>query len=139
VSPVAACSSETVLEALERSAAASADPATALRDTVDALWAIAAQAAREGAFDEAAADAGGASLRVELMHYATRVLVSIIRRGVAAGAFRPLCSHWAERGLVHALVAAACARWVFDLPEARSLRAGPAADAALEVLRGGGQ
>jgi hypothetical protein len=37
--------------------------------------------------------------------------------------------------LVHALVAGACASWVFGLPEERSLRAGPAAEAALEVLR----
>ena len=113
-------------EALERSGATSADPATDLRDAVEALWAIAAQAS---------ADSDGASLRVELMHRAERILASIIRRGVAAGAFRPRCARWAERGLVHALVAGASAGWVFGLPEERSLRAGPAADAALEILR----
>jgi len=120
-----------VLGALERSGDAS-DAATALRDTVEALWRIAAQAAREGAFDDASAGSGG---RVEFMHRGERILLRIIRRGVAAGTFHPLCTHWVERGLAHALVAGACARWVFGLAEERSLRAGPAADAALEVLR----
>jgi len=117
----------TGLEALERSGATSADPATELREAVEALWSIASQAS---------ADSDGASLRVELMHRGKRSLRSIIRRGLASGAFRPLCTRWAERGLVHALVAAACARWVFGLPAGRSLGAGAAADAALEVLRG---
>jgi hypothetical protein len=107
--------------------ATSVDAATELRDAVEALWAIAARAA---------ADSDGASLRVELMHRSERILGRIIRRGVASGAFRPVCSRWAERGLVHALVAGACARWVFGLPAERSLGAGAAADAALEVLRG---
>jgi len=128
VSPVDACSIETVLEALERSGDASADPATALRDALEALWAIAGRAS---------ADSDGAPLRVKLMHRGKRVLRSIIHRGVVSGAFRPRCSRWAESGLVHALVAGACARWVFGLSEERSLRAGPAADAALAVLRGG--
>jgi hypothetical protein len=117
----------TGLEALERSGAPSADPATELRDAVEALWAIAARAS---------ADSDGASLRVELTHRGKRILRRIIRRGVASGAFRPVCSRWVERGLVHALVAGARARWVFGLPEGRSLGAGAAADAALEVLLG---
>jgi hypothetical protein len=107
--------------------ATSADPATELRDAVEALRAIAARAA---------ADSDGASLRVELVHRGKRTLRSIIRRGVASGAFRPVCAGWAERGLVHALLAGARARWVFGPPEGRSLGAGAAADAALEVLRG---
>ena len=110
--------------------ATSVDVATELRDGVEALWAIAARAS---------ADPDGASLRVELMHRGKRTLRSIIRRGVAAGAFRPRCSRWAESGLVHALVAGARARWVFGLPEERSLGARAAADAALEVLRGEAQ
>jgi hypothetical protein len=36
--------------------------------------------------------------------------------------------------LPRAVVAGLCARWVFDLREERSLRAGAMADAALEVL-----
>jgi hypothetical protein len=107
--------------------ATSVDAATELRDAVDALWASAARAA---------ADSDGASLRVEVMHRGERVLGSIIRRGVASGEFRPVCTRWAERGLVRALVAGACARWVFGLPAERSLGAEAAADAALEVLRG---
>ena len=103
------------------------DAATELRDAVEALWVSAARAA---------ADSDGASLRVELMHRGERVLGSIIRRGVTSGAFRPVCTGWAERGLVRALVAGACARWVFGLPAERSLGAGAAADAALDVLRG---
>ena len=109
--------------------ATSADPATELRAAVEALWAIAARAS---------ADSDAASLRIELMHRGKRMLRSIIRRGVASGAFRPRCARWAESGLVHALVAGACARWVFGLPAGRSLGAGAAADAALEVLRPAG-
>ena len=41
MSSVDACSIESLLGALERAGAASADPATALRDAVGALWAIA--------------------------------------------------------------------------------------------------
>ena len=110
--------------------ATSADPATELREAVEALWAIAAQAS---------ADSDSALLRIELMHRGERILRSIVRRGVASGAFRPVCARWAESGLVHALVAGARARWVFGLPAERSLGAGAAADAALEVLRGATQ
>jgi hypothetical protein len=114
------------VEALERCGNVSADPATALRDAVEALWTMAAQAA--------SAEPGAASRRADVMRRSERILASIIRRGLASGAFRPRCPRWAESGLVHALVAGACARWVFGLPEERALRAGPAADAALEVL-----
>jgi len=117
---------EAALAALERSSESHGDPTTALREAVDALWTIAAQAAREGAF---------ASDRVELMQRGKRVLSVIIRRGLASGAFRPRCRTWAEQGLAHALMAGVCARWVFGLPQERSLRAGAAADAALEALR----
>ncbi len=125
----------TALRALERSNELHDDPTTALREAVAALWTIAAQAAREGAFQEASPGSGGASLRVELVHRGERLLSAIIRRGLASGVFRPRCRHWAEQGLAHALMAGACARWVLGLPQERSLSAGLAAEAALEALR----
>src|SRR5712691_5839837 len=128
-------SSGTALGELERYSESHDDPTTALREAVEALWTIAGQAARDGAFEEAPASSGGASFRVELVHRGQRILSGIIRRGVASGAFRPRCAQWAEQGLAHALIAGACARWVLGLPEERSLRAGPAAEAALEALR----
>jgi hypothetical protein len=123
------------LGALERSSESPHDATTALREAVDALWAIAAQAAREGAFEAGAADWGGASLRVELVRRGRAILSRIIRRGVVTGAFQPSCATWAIRHLPHVMVAGVCARWVLGLPEQRSLRASIAADAALEVLR----
>jgi hypothetical protein len=125
----------TALGALERASESHEDLATALREAVEALWTIAGQAAREGAFEEASANSGGASIRFELVHRGKRLLSGIIRRGVASGAFRPRCGRWVERGLAHALMASACAPWVLGLSEERSLRAGPAAEAALEALR----
>ena len=115
------------LEALERASGLHADPTTALRETVEALWTIAAQAA--------STNSGVTSVRVELMRRGKRILSVIIRRGLAAGAFRPRCSLWAEQGLPHALMAGACAPWVLGLPQERSPRAGLAAEAALEALR----
>ena len=115
------------LGALERFSDSHDDLTTALREAVEALWTIAAQAA--------STSSGGASVRVELVQRGERILSAIIRRGVASGAFRPRCRAWAEQGLAHALMAGACARWVLGLPRERSPRAGPAAEAALEVLR----
>jgi hypothetical protein len=123
------------LGALERSSESHHDAPTALREAVEALGVLAAQAAREGAFEAGAADWGGASLRVELVRRGEGILSGIIRRGVATGAFQPSCAAWAIRRLPHAILAGVCARWVFGLPERRSLRASIAADAALEVLR----
>src|SRR5256712_4365451 len=117
----------TALGALERSSESHDDSATAVREAVEALWTIAAQAA--------STTAGGVSVRVELVQRGKRILSVIIRRGLASGAFRPGCRAWAEHGLAHALMAGACARWALGLPGERSLRAGPAAQAALEVLR----
>src|SRR5882672_8413241 len=101
------------LGALERSSESHHDATTALREAVESLWAITAQAAREGAFEAGAADWGGASLRVELLHRGQRILSGIIRRGVATGAFQPSCAAWAIERLPHAIVAGVCARWVF--------------------------
>ena len=124
VSPV---SFGTALGALERSSESHDDPTTALREAVEALWTIAAQAA--------STNSDGASVRVELVERGERILSMIIRRGLASGAFRPRCRRWAVQGLAHALMAGACARWVLGLPQERSLSAGVAAEAALEALR----
>jgi len=103
------------------------DPTSALRLAVEAIWAIAEPAAAEGRLD--------ALRRRELVRRGTNALSTIIRRGVASGAFRPPCPLWATRGLPRAIVAGICARWAFGLPEDRSLGAGPAAEAALAALR----
>jgi len=115
------------LGTLERSSESPDDATTALREAVEALWTIAAQAA--------STNLGGASARVELVQRGKRILSGIIHRGVVSGVFRPRCGVWAEQGLAHALMAGACARWVLGLPEERSLRARIAAEAALEALR----
>src|SRR2546430_14968554 len=107
VSPV---SFGSALEALERASGLHADPTTALRETVEALWTIAAQAA--------STNSGGASVRVELMHRGKRILSVIIRRGLAAGGFRPRCSVWAAPGPPHAPTARACAPRGLGLPPA---------------------
>ena len=103
------------------------DPTTALREAVEALGTMAAQAAAEGALD--------ALRRRELVRRGTNALSTIIHRGVASGAFRPTCALWATRRLPHAIVAGVCARWAFGLSEERSLGASAAADVVLEVLR----
>src|SRR2546422_11140207 len=96
VSPV---SFGSALEALERASGLHADPTTALRETVEALWTIAAQAA--------STNSGGASVRVELMHRGKRILSVIIRRGLAAGGFRPPSTLSGYEGLAPAPLAAA--------------------------------
>src|SRR2546422_87132 len=111
VSPV---SFGSALDALERASGLHADPTTALRETVEALWTIAAQAA--------STNSGGASVRVEVMHRGKRILSVIIRRGLAAGAVRPPCRLWAEQGLPHAPLARAFAPWVLGLAPERSPR-----------------
>ena len=120
-------SSGTALGALERYSESHDDPTTALREAVEALWTMGAQAAAEGTLD--------ALRRRELVRRGTNALSTIIHRGVASGAFRPTCALWATRRLPHAIVAGLCARWAFGLSEERSLQAGSAAEAALEVLR----
>ncbi len=102
------------------------DPTEALRETVDTIGRIAQRAAGEVGFDS--------RRRRDLVRRGAHVLAAIIRRGVESGAFRPHCALWAIQSLPYAIVAGVCARWVFGLPEERSLRAGAAADAALEAL-----
>src|SRR5439155_1046118 len=82
----------------------------------------------------AAVGAFGALRRRQLVRRGANVLSTIIQRGVESGAFRPHCARWAVQRLPYAIVAGVCARWVFGLPEERSLGAGAAADAALEAL-----
>jgi len=94
--------------------------------TVDTIGRIAQRAAGEVGFDS--------RRRRDLVRRGAHVLAAIIRRGVESGAFRPHCALWAIQSLPYAIVAGVCARWVFGLPEERSLRAGAAADAALEAL-----
>jgi len=114
------------LRALERPTPPDCDPTRALHDVMEAIEEIAERAAAEGAF--------GAFRRRQLVRRGAHVLSTIIQRGVESGAFRPYCARWAVQRLPYAIVAGVCARWVFGLPEERSLGAGAAADAALEVL-----
>jgi hypothetical protein len=114
------------LEVLERATLSDGDPTRALHDAVEAIGKSAKRAAAEGALD--------ARRRRGLVSQGARILSTIIRRGVASGAFRPPCARWAVERLPYAIVAGLYARAVFDLREERSLGAGAAADAALELL-----
>jgi hypothetical protein len=115
------------LGALERATQSDGDPTMALHVAVEAIGKIAERAAGQGALD--------ALRRRQLVSQGAGILSALIRRGVESGTFRPLCARWAVESLPYAIVAGVCARSVFDLPEERSLRAGAAADAALQVLR----
>lgn len=117
---------ETAWQTLDRCCREGDDPSRALHAAVAAIGAIAERAAADGAF---------AVMRHALVRRGTSILATIIRRGVASGAFQPHCPQWAVQGLPRAIVAGVCARWVFGLAEQRSLRAGAAADGALEILR----
>jgi len=108
-----------------RSSSSHADPIAALRETVESIWRAVAQAAPETAL----------LARRELVRRETCKLSAVIRGGVAAGAFRPECPSWAIERLPFAIVAGACAHWVLGLSQGPSLRAGTAAEAALEILR----
>ena len=79
-----------------------ADPATALRTAVGALWSVFEQAAQKGMLESA---------RRGLERHGRRVLSGIIRRGVQSGAFRPRCALWAVQRLPFAIVAGAGASW----------------------------
>jgi hypothetical protein len=114
------------LGALERATQSDGDATRALHDAVAAIGKIAEQVAEDGQLDRIR--------RRQLVLRGARILSAIIRRGVEAGTFRPPCPRWAVERLPRAVVAGLCARWVFDLREERSLRAGTMADAALEVL-----
>jgi len=114
------------LEPLERATLSDGDPTRALHEAVEAIGTGAKRAAAEGALD--------AGRRRGLVSQGARILSTIIRRGVESGAFRPPCARWAVERLPYAIVAGLYARAVFDLREERSLGAGAAADAALELL-----
>jgi hypothetical protein len=115
------------LLAVEQSARCDGDPRRALHDTMQAIESIAQREAADGALN--------ARRRRQLVPRGGRIVSAIIRRGVAAGAFRPGCPEWAVESLPQALVAGVCARWVVGLPAERSLGAGAAVAAALAVLR----
>jgi len=104
------------LRALERRMPPDRDPTRALHDAIEAIGKIAERAAGEGTF--------GAFRRRQLVRRGAHVLSGMIRRGLESGAFRPSCARWAVQRLPYAIVAGVCARWVFGLPEERSL--GPA-------------
>jgi len=104
------------LRALERRTPLDRDPTRALHDAIEAIGKIAERAAGEGTF--------GAFRRRQLVRRGAHVLSGMIRRGLESGAFRPSCARWAVQRLPYAIVAGVCARWVFGLPEERSL--GPA-------------
>ena len=123
---------ETALRVRERSRRSPADPTTALRDTVEAIWTVVERAARERARDH---DIDAVLARRELVRCGTHRLSLAIRRGVASGAFWPACPPWEIRRLPFALVAGACAQWVFGLSRRPALRASVTVQAMLEVLR----
>jgi hypothetical protein len=126
---------DTQLRSLERSTKSDREPTTALRETVEAIWQIVEQAASERALDGSRHGASALLARRELLQRGTCTLSAVIRRGVASGAFRPRRASWAIRRLPFAIVAGACAQWVFGLATAPSLRASAAVKGALEVLR----
>lgn len=117
---------ESTLRALERATQLDGDATRALHDAVAAIGKVAEREAGDGQRDRLR--------RRQLVSRGARILSAIIRRGMEAGTFRPPCPRWAVQRLPRAIVAGLCARWVFDLREERSLRAGAVADAALEVL-----
>src|SRR5260370_41339931 len=123
------------LRGRERSRRSAADPSTALRETVEAIWQIVEHAARESTRDGSRHDIDAVLARRELVRRGTRELSAVIRRGVESGAFRPACAPWAIRRLPFALVAGACAHWVFGLSQRPALRAGATGGAALAGLR----
>lgn len=128
---------EAALRALEDSATSNGDPASALRDTVEALWRIVQQAASERALNPSRHRHSVRALlaRRELVRRGTCILSAIIRRGADSRTFHPDCAPWAIERLPFAIVAGACVHWVFGLAKRPSLRAGTAVEAALELLR----
>jgi hypothetical protein len=110
-----------------RSGKSARDATTALRETVEGIWKVVEQAS--------SADTRGLLVRRELVQRGTCALSTVIRQGVASGAFRPGCASWAIRRLPFAIVAGACAHWVLGLATRPSLRASAAVSATLEILR----
>ena len=126
---------ETTLRALEVAAKTEGDPATALRNTVEAIWTTVTQAVSEPALEPSRRTVRALLARRELVQRGTCILSAVIRRGVESGAFRPPCVPWAVEGLPFAIVRGACVHWMFGLSKRPSLRAGTAVAAALEILR----
>jgi len=126
---------ETTLRALEDAAKTEGNPATALRDTIEAIWRIVKRQASDRPLDRTRHSAGELLARRELVQRGTCILSAVIRRGVESGAFRPPCLPWAVERLPFAIVRGACLQWVFGLSKKPSVRAGTAVVAALEILR----
>jgi hypothetical protein len=102
---------------------------------VEAIWRIVEQVGAERALGGSREDGGALLDRRELVWRGTCALAAVVRRGVAAGAFRPQCEAWAIRHLAFAIVAGACVHWMLGLAQGPSLRASTAVEAALEVVR----
>src|SRR5260370_35482285 len=73
---------DTQLQSLERSRKSDRDPATALRETVEAIWQIVEHAAAERALDRSPHGASALLARRELGQRGTSTLSGVIRRGV---------------------------------------------------------
>ena len=126
---------ETTLRALEDAAKTEGNPATALRNTIEAIWRIVKRQASDRPLDRTRHSAAELLARRELVQRGTCILSAVIRRGVESGAFRPPCLPWAVERLPFAIVRGACLQWVFGLSKKPSVRAGTAVVAALEILR----
>jgi hypothetical protein len=123
------------LQSLERVDESDGDPTAALRDTVEAIWALVERATSEPSLDSLHHGLRALLARRELVQRATCTLLAVIRRGVASGAFRPHCVPWAIERLPFAIVTGACVRWTLGLATGPSLRASAAIEMVLEVLR----
>jgi hypothetical protein len=84
---------EREFRARERAHRPAADPTTALRETVEAIWKIVEHAARESALDGSRHDIDAVLARRELVRCGTRELSAVIRRGVESGAFVRAVGH----------------------------------------------
>ncbi len=69
------------LQSLERSSKSDRDPATALRETVEAIWQIVEQAASASARDGSRHGVSALLARRELVQRGTCTLSAVIRRG----------------------------------------------------------
>src|SRR5260370_7395559 len=78
-----------VLRARERSHRSAADPSTAPRETVEAIWQIVEHAARESTRDGSRHDIDAVLARPEPVRPATPAPSFVIRRGAASAPFRP--------------------------------------------------
>lgn len=122
------------LRALELAARAEHDITAALRRAVETIWMIVEQRASEPVFDNRR---GVSALfaRRELVERSTCLLSRLVRRGVAAGVFRPHCTAWVIERLPYAIVAGGCAHWVLGISARPSLRASTVVATMFDVLR----